>query len=172
MIQLQAVAYVLGQFLLAFSGTMLIPLVYGWLSGDGGVAPLAYAAAITAGVGGLVFVGVRRPARELTQREGLLLVVSIWLSVGLFGSIPFFLSPHFATFTDAFFESVSGFTTTGATVLDRVEVLPRGLQFWRCFSHWLGGMGIVVLGIAILPLVGHGGMQLYRAEFSGAKSNA
>ena len=170
MIQLRAIGYVLGQFLMAFAGTMLVPLAYGWLRGSGGLGPLAYGAAITAVAGGLLFVGVRRPDRELTQREGLLLVVSIWLSVSLFGSIPFFLSPHFTTFTDAMFESVSGFTTTGATVLDRVEVLPEALQFWRCFSHWLGGMGIVVLGIAILPLVGHGGMQLYRAEFSGAKS--
>ena len=170
MIQLSALGYVLGQFLLAFAGTMLIPVAYGWSRGTGGVSPLAYGAAITAVVGALLFFGTRRPERELTQREGLLLVVSIWVSVGLFGSIPFYLSPYFTTFTDAMFESVSGFTTTGATVLDRVEVLPEPLQFWRCFSHWLGGMGIVVLGIAILPLVGHGGMQLYRAEFSGAKS--
>ena len=170
MIHLAAVGYVLGQFLLAFSGTMLIPLGYGWLAGSEGLLPLLYSALITAATGGLVLVLTRRPERELTQREGLLLVVSFWGAVGLFGSLPFYLSPYFSTFTDALFESVSGFTTTGATVLDQVEVLPDALQFWRCFSHWLGGMGIVVLGIAILPLVGHGGMHLYRAEFSGAKS--
>ena len=139
----------------------------GW---ERGLEPLAYSAAITLGVGGLSLFLFKRPTRELSQREGLLLVVAIWVSVGLFGSLPFYLSPYFRTFTDAFFESVSGFSTTGATVLPQVEVLPDALQFWRCFSHWLGGMGIVLLGIAILPLVGHGGMQLYRAEFSGAKS--
>ena len=170
MIHFAAVGYVLGQFLLALSGTMLIPLAYGWFAGSEGLASLVYGALITAGSGGALVLASGKPDKELTQREGLLLVVSIWGSVGLFGSIPFYLSPYFSSFTDAFFESISGFTTTGATILDRVEVLPEALQFWRCFSHWLGGMGIVVLGIAILPLVGHGGMQLYRAEFSGAKS--
>ncbi len=170
MIHFSAVGYVLGQFLLALSGTMLIPLGYGWLTGSEGLAPLAYGALITAASAALMIRVAGKPEREITQREGLLLVVSVWASVGLFGSIPFYLSPYFSSFTDAFFESISGFTTTGATILDRVEVLPEALQFWRCFSHWLGGMGIVVLGIAILPLVGHGGMHLYRAEFSGAKS--
>ena len=170
MIHLGAVAYVLGQFLLALAGTMLIPLAYGWLSGSDGLLPFVYGASITAVSGVAMFLFSGKPERELTQREGLLMVVSIWVAVGLFGCLPFFFSPYFPTFTDAFFESISGFTTTGATVLDQVEVLPPALQFWRCFSHWLGGMGIVVLGIAILPLVGHGGMQLYRAEFSGAQS--
>ena len=170
MIQFRVIGYVIGQFLLALGGTMLIPFAYGWVAGSGGLEPLLYSAAITLGVGGLSLFLFRRPTRELSQREGLLLVVAIWVSVGLFGSLPFYLSPYFTTFTDAFFESVSGFSTTGATVLPQVEVLPDALQFWRCFSHWLGGMGIVLLGIAILPLVGHGGMQLYRAEFSGAKS--
>ncbi len=170
MIQLGAVTYVLGQFLVALAGTMLIPLAYGWLAGSAGLAPLFYGASITSVTGAVMFLFAGKPERELTQREGLLMVVSIWAAVGLFGSLPFYFSPYFLTFTDAFFESISGFTTTGATVLDQVEVLPDALQFWRCFSHWLGGMGIVVLGIAILPLVGHGGMQLYRAEFSGAKS--
>jgi trk system potassium uptake protein TrkH len=170
LIHFSAVGYVLGQFLLALAATMLIPLGYGWLTGSEGLMSLGYGALITAASGGLMVWISGKPDRELTQREGLLLVVSVWVSVGLFGSIPFYLSPYFSSFTDAFFESISGFTTTGATILERVEVLPEALQFWRCFSHWLGGMGIVVLGIAILPLVGHGGMHLYRAEFSGAKS--
>ena len=170
MIHFSAVGYVLGQFLLALSGTMLIPLGYGWLTGSEGLLPLGVGALITAASAGSLILVSGKPERELTQREGLLLVVSVWASVGLFGSIPFYLSPYFSSFTDAFFESISGFTTTGSSILERVEVLPEALQFWRCFSHWLGGMGIVVLGIAILPLVGHGGMHLYRAEFSGAKS--
>ena len=170
MIQARAIAYVLGQFLLAFSTTMAVPLVYGLASGSDHLWGLGASLLITAACGGLFFTISPRPTRELTQREGLLLVVSIWLAVFLFGSLPFYFSPHFSSFTDAFFESASGFTTTGATILDDVEVLPEPLQLWRCFSHWLGGMGIVLLGIAILPLVGHGGMHLYRAEFSGAKS--
>jgi trk system potassium uptake protein TrkH len=170
LIHFRAVAYVLSQFLLALAGTMLVPLGYGWLTGSGGLLSLSYGAGVTAVAGAILFVLGGRPKRDLTQREGLLLVVSVWVAVGLFGSIPFYFSGFFSSWTDAVFETVSGFTTTGATVLQRVEVLPEALQFWRCFSHWLGGMGIVVLGIAILPLVGHGGMQLYRAEFSGARS--
>lgn len=170
MIQLASVGFILGQFVLALAGTMLFPLIYGLATGDDGIGPLAYSVAITALCGTLATLILQKPQRELTQREGLLLVVSIWAAVGLFGSLPFQFSPHFESFTDAVFESISGFSTTGATILSRVEVLPDSIQLWRHFSHWLGGMGIVVLGIAILPLVGHGGMQLYRAEFSGAKS--
>ncbi len=170
MIRLSAVAYVLGQLLLALAVSLLFPLGYGlWLGGQD-VVIFAGAAAATAGVGGLLVLLMPRPDRDLGQREGLLLVVATWLLVALFGGLPFYFSPHFQSFTDAYFEAASGFTTTGATVLDRVEVLSRPLQLWRCFSHWLGGMGIVLLGVAVLPLVGHGGMSLYRAEFSGAKS--
>jgi trk system potassium uptake protein TrkH len=169
-IQIAAVGYVLGQFVLTLSATMLIPLLYGLATGGDGVRPFVYAAAITALSGTLGMLVTRRPERELTQREGLLLVATIWVTVNLFGSLPFQFSPAFPSLTDAMFESISGFTTTGATILADVEVLPEPVQLWRHFSHWLGGMGIVVLGIAILPLVGHGGMQLYRAEFSGAKS--
>jgi trk system potassium uptake protein TrkH len=170
LIRLSAVAYVLGQLLLALSASLLFPLGYGlWLGGQD-LVTFAGAAVATGGVGGVLVLLVPRPDRDLGQREGLLLVVATWVCVALFGALPFYFSPHFKSFTDAYFEAASGFTTTGATVLDRVEVLSRPLQLWRCFSHWLGGMGIVLLGIAVLPLVGHGGMSLYRAEFSGAKS--
>jgi trk system potassium uptake protein TrkH len=168
-IHFRSIAFVFGQFLLALAGTMLVPLVYGLLVGAS-AQPLIYSTLITLGCSGLLLLLLPRPTRDLNQREGLLLVVAVWLAVGFFGGLPFYFSPHFDSLTDAFFEAVSGFTTTGATVLSDVEVLSPPVQFWRCFSHWLGGMGIVLLGVAILPLVGHGGMHLYRAEFSGAKS--
>ena len=170
MIDPRAIAYVLAQFLVTLAGTMLIPLLYGVLTDGRDLAALAGGALLTALAGGLVFVTIPRPSRDLNQREGLLMVVAVWGCVGFFGCLPFYFSPYFHSFTDAFFEAASGFTTTGATVLSDVEVLSQPLQFWRCFTHWLGGMGIVLLGLAILPLVGHGGMHLYRAEFSGAKS--
>ena len=170
MIQLAAVGYVLGQFLVGFAATMLVPVVYGWFVGSEGLTWLLASAGVTLVAGAVLFFSCGRGARELSRREGMLLAVAVWLAVGFFGSIPFYLSPYFSSFTDAVFEATSGFTATGATVLTRIEDLPPALQFWRCFSHWLGGMGIVLLGIAILPLVGHGGMQLYRAEFSGARS--
>jgi len=164
-----AIGYVLGQFLLIFAAAMGVPLLYGSLTGQGNALPLLYAAATTVTAGGALMV-LPRPARELNQREGLLLAVSTWLAICFFGCLPFYFSSHYPSFTDAFFESASGFTTTGATVLADVEVLSPVVQFWRCFTHWLGGLGIVLLGVAVLPLVGHGGMHLYRAEFSGATS--
>ena len=165
------VGWLLGQFISALAIVMLVPLAYGVLTGGGGLRALALALAITALAGGfLMALSRRRPAREVKQREAILVVVLIWLGICFFGCLPFYFSPWFPDLTDAFFESASGFTTTGATVLDQVEVLSRPIQLWRCFSHWLGGMGIVLLGLAVLPLVGQGGMHLYRAEFSGAKS--
>ena len=149
---------------------MLVPLALALYDGDDSVGWFGISAASAALVGGMLVALFRRYSRELSRREGILLVVCTWLCACLFGSLPYHFSPYFHGFTNAFFESVSGFTTTGATILERIEVLPRSLQFWRCFSHWLGGMGIIVLGIAILPLLGHGGMALYRAEFSGARS--
>ncbi len=148
---------------------MLAPLLFGIWAGDD-ARPFVFAIAITGLAGFLLLKFTKRPKRDLSQREGVLLVFAVWIASSIFGCLPFYLSPHFPGFIDAFFEATSGFTTTGATVLSDVEVLPHNLQFWRCFSHWLGGMGIVLLGIAILPLVGIGGMPLYRAEFSGAKS--
>lgn len=169
MIRASSLAYILGQFLIVLSGCMLVPLAFSlWFQTD--LRPLGYSSAITLAAGGVCMMSASRPTSELSQREGLLFVVLVWLAVSSFGALPFYFSVHFSSFTDAFFESASGFTTTGATVLPQVEVLTHDLQFWRCFSHWLGGMGIVLLGIAILPLLVTGGMRLYRAEFSGARS--
>lgn len=169
MIHARALLYIIGQFLLGLAAAMLVPLFYGLSIGDN-VRPFIVAIAITAitGVALVRFAG--RPNKDLSQREGVLLVSIVWVVSSLFGCLPFYLSPYFPDFTGAFFETASGFTTTGATVLPVVEVLTNSLQFWRCFTHWLGGMGIVLLAIAILPLVGVGGMPLYRAEFSGARS--
>jgi trk system potassium uptake protein TrkH len=169
-IRARAVAHILGLFLLGLAGTMLVPLAVAIHDSSDDLRPIGYALLITAAAGAILFRGFPRPATDISQREGILLVAAIWLSASAFGGLPFFFSTHFPGFTDSFFEAASGFTTTGATVLDEMEVLPRGLQLWRIFSHWLGGMGIVLLGIAILPLLGAGGMHLYRAEFSGAKS--
>lgn len=170
MIRAAAVGFGLGQLLLALAASMLFPIAWGVLAGSDGVRPLALGFAVTATSGAALRLLLPRPEKDLGQREALLLVVLAWFAVSGFGALPFLLSPYFTGVVDAFFESASGFTTTGATILSDVEVLPLPLQLWRCFTHWLGGMGIVLLGLAILPIVGHGGMALYRAEFSGAKS--
>jgi len=168
-IRIPALLHILGQFILALSGVLLVPLLVALFDGED-PSTLAYSFMISFGAGMLLYLACPRPMADVSVREGLLLVAGIWLAISLIGCLPFYFSPHFHGFTNAFFEAVSGFTTTGATVLSDVSVLPRSLHFWRCFSHWLGGMGIVLLGIAVLPLLGLGGMQMYRAEFSGAKS--
>ncbi len=101
------------------------------------------------------------------MREGFAVVAFGWLVVGLLGALPFWLSGQIPSFTDAVFESISGFTTTGASILPDIESRTHGTLFWRALTHWLGGMGIVLLALAILPLLGVGGMQLFRAEVPG-----
>ncbi|MEM9937054.1 MAG: potassium transporter TrkG, partial [Bacteroidota bacterium] len=106
--------------------------------------------------------------RELKKRDGYLVVSLGWLTMAALGAIPYIISGAIPSYTDAFFETMSGYTTTGATILgDQIEALPKGLHFWRAMTHWIGGMGIIVLTIAILPLLGIGGMQLYAAEVPG-----
>ncbi|MDH3972784.1 MAG: TrkH family potassium uptake protein [Deltaproteobacteria bacterium] len=117
--------------------------------------------------GSLLFLFTRRPKREISHREGFAIVAVGWIIVAFFGALPYFLSGALASFTDAFFESASGFTTTGATVVTNIEALNHATLMWRCFTQWLGGMGIILLSIAILPLLGVGGMQLYKAEVPG-----
>ncbi|MCS6952038.1 MAG: TrkH family potassium uptake protein [Bryobacterales bacterium] len=170
MIRAGAVAHVLGLFLLLLAVAMLPPLGVALAAGDD-PTPLAFGWLATAAAGLVLYALGSRPQGDVTLREAMLLVLLVWLLASVFGALPLFFSPYFRSFTDAFFEAASGFTTTGATVLAEVEPLPRGLQFWRIFMHWLGGMGIVLLMIAVLPLLGAGGMHLYRAEFSGAKSD-
>lgn len=115
----------------------------------------------------LWFFTRRGLVKEVTKREGYLVVTLGWFIMSFFGSLPFIFYGSIPSITDAFFETVSGFTTTGATVIKDIEVLPHGILFWRSMTHWIGGMGIIVLSIAILPLLGIGGMQLYQAEVAG-----
>ena len=169
MIHTARLLHIVGRFLLVLAACMLVPLIYS-LSANDDPAPFIYSIACIGVAGILLVISTGRRMGDLSQREGILLVSTAWIAAGLFGCLPFYFSPWFPGFTNAFFESVSGFTTTGATVLANVEILPRSLQLWRCFSNWIGGMGVILLGIAVLPLVGIGGMSLYRAEFAGARS--
>ncbi len=161
---------VLGLFILALTVSLGAALLFALIQQDAGLGPLVTATVIAATAGITLLLGVRPPPHEFTHREGILLVVAAWVTASVLGSLPFYFSGHFAGWTDAFFESVSGFTTTGATVLGNVEALPDSLLFWRALTQWIGGMGIILLGIAILPLLGVGGIELYRAEFSGSRS--
>lgn len=162
-------AWILGGFLAILAGTMLIPLGFSLLTDQADLSAFATAAIITlASAAALLLVGRKRERRELRSREAILLVVLVWLGVCSFGGLPFYFSPAYTGFTDSVFEATSGFTTTGATVIADVDSLSRPIHLWRSLSHWLGGMGIVLLGLAVLPLLGQGGNALYRAEFSGS----
>ena len=169
-IRLGAVGHVLGFFLLLIGATMAVPLVFALAGSGDSPRPMLLGLGATLLAGGGLFRLCRKPETNLTVREAIFTVVAAWVGVSAFGSLPFLFSPYFDGFTDALFESTSGFTTTGATILIDVEVLPPSLQFWRHLSHWLGGMGIIMLGIAVLPLVGLGGKTLYHAQFAGAPS--
>ena len=159
---------ILGLLLLTFSLTMLPPILVGGLMGDPDVTPF-WEGFLLIFTGGLfLWLPVRRVRGDLRLREGFLIVVLFWVVLGVSGAVPFVLFDNVnLSFTDAVFESISGLTTTGATVIVGLESLPRSLLFYRQELQWLGGMGIIVLAIAILPMLGIGGMQLYRAEMPG-----
>ncbi len=166
--QFQVIQRILGLFLAVFSLTLLPPLFLAWLLNDGaGMAfLLAWGLIITTGL--MMWLPVRNSKAELKLRDGFLVVVLFWVALGLTGAVPLLLSefPNL-TLTDAVFESMSGLTTTGATVLTGIDSLPPSILFYRQELQWLGGMGIIVLAVAILPMLGVGGMQLYKAEIPG-----
>ncbi len=156
---------IVGILILFFGLTMIFPLFVGLYYRDQSVVPLFESMGIPIISGFLLYVFFRSTKVELiSHREGMAIVAIGWTAVGLFGALPFYLGGEIRTFVDAFFESVSGFTTTGSSILTHIEALSKGLLFWRSFIQWLGGMGIIVLSVAILPFLGVGGMQLYKAE--------
>jgi len=160
------VGRVLG-FLVFFIGLfMAVPALFAWYYGGGDLLAILLSSALTISFGGILIL-IFRPKGELLVRDSFAVVVLGWLLASALGALPFHLSGFLSSFTDAFFESMSGFTTTGATILVRVEDLPHGLLFWRSLTQWLGGMGIIVLSLAILPMTGVGGTQLYKAEIPG-----
>lgn len=115
----------------------------------------------------LYFLNGKAMRESIGKREGYIIVTVAWVVISVFGALPFMLSGAITNFTDAFFETMSGFTTTGSTILTDIESVPKGLLFWRATTHWIGGMGIIVLSLAILPFLGIGGMQLFIAEVPG-----
>ncbi len=150
-------------FLCAF---MIPPFLLAVVERDGWHA-FAWSLVIGMLFSGLLLWRFRDVQGEIRVREGFLLVTLVWCLSALFGALPFYFSGYFGSFTNAVFESVSGYTTTGATVLARVSTVPRGYLLWRSMIQWLGGMGIVLLSLAVMPLLGFGGVQLFKAEVPG-----
>ena len=147
---------------------MMLGLPFSFYYQSDDVFAILISSILTSVVGLLTWVFTKNSERkDVGKREGYLIVTFGWILMSAFGAIPFVVHGSIPNYTDAFFETVSGFTTTGASILPRVEVLPYGLMFWRSLTHWIGGMGIIVLSIAVLPLLGIGGMQLYQAEVAG-----
>ncbi len=157
---------ILGALLLYLAGTLLIPIPFSLYYQDGVATSFLLSALTTAGCGGLLFYYCRS-RKELSLREGFGVVSFGWTLFALFGALPYIYSGAIPSPLDAVFETMSGFTTTGSTILPNIEAMPKSLLFWRALTHWLGGMGIIVLSLAILPMLGVGGMQLFKAEVPG-----
>jgi trk system potassium uptake protein len=158
---------VLGGVLMLFSLTMCVPLAFAWNGHDAAQGAYVGSLCITLAAGAALFLACRRPRRELQPRDGFLLVTLVWAVLPAFGTLPLLFSIPGLSFTDAYFEAVSGLTTTGATVLTGLENLPLSINVWRCFMVFVGGMGIIVLTVAVLPLLGVGGSQIFKAETPG-----
>lgn len=158
-------------FLSIFLGLgMLLPLPFCYYYGSGDAQAFLISAAICFTIGILAFV-TNDKRTDLKTKDGFAIVTFGWIIMALLGSLPYVLSGAIPSFSDAFFESMSGFTTTGATILSEIESLPKGILLWRSITHWFGGMGIIVLTIAILPFLGIGGMSLFKAESPGPISD-
>jgi len=171
--QLRLIQRIMGILMMLFSITMLPPAGVGYIMGDPNILPFLESFAMVLLAGFVLWLPVYRVRGDMRLREGFLIVVLFWTVLGLSGAVPFVLSGDLdISLTDAVFESISGLTTTGATVITNLEGLPRSLAFYRQELQWLGGMGIIVLAVAILPMLGIGGMQLYRAEMPGPMKDA
>ena len=182
---LKLIIYTLGNLLICLAGTMLFPLgvaiYYRTSTGEAHNDLVAFviSAVITLMTGLILRYSLRARQEELGIREGFAVVALAWVTVALFGALPYQLAGVFhidgrspwTAFSFCYFESMAGFSTTGATVLTEIEHLSHAMLFWRSFTHWLGGMGIVVLAVAILPMLGIGGMQLFRAEAPGPQTD-
>lgn len=163
--------HLMGLLLLFNGGFMMISALVSFITRDG-VALQITASGLLALFAGMFLMFVTRDhKKEIKKREGYIVVTFGWLFMSLSGMLPYLVTDAIPSVTDAFFETISGYTTTGATILTDIESLPKGILFWRSTTHWIGGMGIIVLAIAILPLLGIGGMQLFAAEAPGPSAD-
>ena len=153
--------------LLIIESFLMVPslLISLWTKGNDSTAFIL--GIIITGLIGFILSKKKNYKNQISARDGLAIVSLGWLTASLLGAIPLYISKSTPTYIDAFFEIVSGFTTTGASILSNVEALPMGILFWRSFTHWVGGMGILVFTVALLPALGIGGFQIFKAESPG-----
>lgn len=167
MINYKVIFHILGLLLLIEGISMVLPFGVAVYYNEPDLAAIGLTAALSIFVGAITWILTKKANKSIGKREGYIIVSLVWVVFSLFGSLPFVMSGYIPSYTDAFFETISGFTTTGASILNDIERLPHGLLFWRSMTQWLGGMGIIVLSLAILPIFGIGGMQLFVAEVPG-----
>lgn len=168
-----AIANVLGALIALFAAYYLLPILTAWIYGENeSLIVFAKCTGAAAAAGVFLWAVTRRFRTELRPRDGYLLVTLSWVCVTLLSALPLIIGAPGLSFTDAIFESMSGLSTSGSTVITGLDSLPHAVNLWRCALHWLGGMGIIVLAVAVLPLLGVGGMQMYRAETPGPMKDA
>lgn len=158
-----------GWLLLIEAAFMLLPLCVSWFyKEDTALRAFAYSTAITGGAGAIMAFGIKPRSKSMHKREGLMLTAVIWVFFSVFGMLPYLFSDTFNNVTDAFFETMAGFTTTGSSVIRYVEEIPRGVLFWRSMTQWIGGMGIILFTLAVIPMLNQkGGIALFNAEVTG-----
>ena len=161
------ILYIVGMLLVFNGGAMLISSLVSLIVDDGAVREITLSATIVIISGLFLMSFFKNNSRKINKRDGYLIVTIGWLTMVFSGMVPYYLTDSITYFPNLLFETMSGYTTTGSTILNDVEALPKSIIFWRSMTHWLGGMGIIVLAIAILPLLGIGGMQLFSAEAPG-----
>lgn len=167
MVRILAVLNALSVVVMIFALCLFFPLAWSFILGDAAQTAYDHAIFLTASVGVLLWLTTRRKRRELQPRDGFLLVALVWTVLPAFATLPLLFYLPQLSFTHAYFETVSGLTTTGATVLHGLDALPPSINIWRTFLVWIGGMGVIVLAVAVLPLLGVGGSQIYKAETPG-----
>ena len=171
MINKGVVINVVGVLLVLLGGFMLTALPFSIYFDEGDLLPIVLAAGTAIGLGTFTWYLTRNTSKKIGKKEGFLIVATGWIFISLFSALPYLYAGVINTPASAFFESVSGLTTTGATVLNDIEATPKGILFWRSLTQWIGGMGIIVLTVAIFPLLGIGGVELFVAEAPGPTSD-
>lgn len=167
MMNIKIILRVVGLLMFVEGIAMLLALAISLIYNENDTMGFVLSSGINLSAGGLIIWLTRNVNKDIGKREGFIIVTLVWIIFSLLGSLPYLFTGAITNFTDAFFETMSGFSTTGSSIVNNIEALPHGILFWRSLTHWLGGMGIIVLSLAILPIFGIGGMQLYVAEVPG-----
>ncbi|WP_396601890.1 TrkH family potassium uptake protein [Algibacter sp. R77976] len=165
------IVHFFGLLLLFNGGFMLISAFISFIYKDGVTLSLVSSGVLVLVLGAVFMLSSMKHKKEMNKREGYIVVALGWVIMTLSGALPYILTGAIPNFTNAFFETMSGYTTTGASILNDIEAMPEGILFWRSLTHWIGGMGIIVLAVAILPLLGIGGMELFAAEAPGPSAD-